>query len=100
MKFSVEFVQQIADLAKLTIDEAQAKDLALGFEESMAVVEELSQVPTQGLEPTYQVNNLVNVWREDVVNKKQMFTQKQALANAKNTYRGYLVVERIIDHET
>jgi Asp-tRNA(Asn)/Glu-tRNA(Gln) amidotransferase C subunit len=28
-----------------------------------------------------------------------MLTQAQALANAKHTYQGYFVVERLIDHE-
>jgi len=99
MKFDKEFVYGIADLAKIPIDDEQAEALAGEFAESMAVVDELTKINTDGVEPTYQVNNLVNAWREDVVDESRMLSQQAALSNAKRTHEGYFVVERVIDHE-
>jgi aspartyl/glutamyl-tRNA(Asn/Gln) amidotransferase C subunit len=99
MKFTSAFTKQIADLAKLQLDSKQAAGLAAGFSECMDVVEQLVALDTEGVAPTYQVNNLENVLRPDQVEPTQMFSQKQALANAKRTYQGYFVVERLIDHE-
>ena len=99
MSFTPDFVQHIAALAKIRVDESQAQVLANEFDESMAVVDELTQIDTAGIAPTYQVNNLSNVWREDVVVPEQMLSQAQALQNAPRTHAGYFVVERVIDHE-
>ena len=99
MKFDRQFVYHIAGLAKIPIDDNQADILAGEFEESMKVVDQLTRIKTNGVEPTFQVNNLVNAWREDIVNEDHMLTQAQALQNAPRTYQGYFVVERVIDHE-
>lgn len=99
MKFTPKFVAHIAQLANLQIDEQQEIELAQSFDDSLAYVEELNKIDTTGIEPTYQVNNLVNVMREDQVNKTTQFSQEQALANAHQTHAGYFVVPRIIDHE-
>ncbi|MBQ6449952.1 Asp-tRNA(Asn)/Glu-tRNA(Gln) amidotransferase subunit GatC [bacterium] len=99
MKFDRQFVYQIANLAKIPVGDDQADTLAGEFEESMKVVDQLTKIKTDGIKPTFQVNNLVNVWREDVVETDQMLTQAQALQNAPRTHQGYFVVERVIDHE-
>jgi Asp-tRNA(Asn)/Glu-tRNA(Gln) amidotransferase C subunit len=39
----------------------------------------------------------VNVLREDVVEEKRMFTQEEALSNAKKTHQGFFVVDQLID---
>ena len=99
MKFTVDDVGRVAELAQVKISAGQAKSLAKEFDESMQVVDELLKIDTDGVEPTYQVNQLTNVWREDEVDEQSMLTQKQALQNAARTYNGYFMVERIIDHD-
>lgn len=99
MKYDQKFARQMADLAKIPLDGQQAEQLASEFDESMAVVDELTKIQTEGVAPTYQVNDLINVWREDVIDEKRMLSQEAALANAPRTHQGYFVVERVIDHE-
>ena len=99
MKFTPKFVAHIAQLANLQIDAQQETELAQSFDDSLAYVEELNKIDTTNVEPTYQVNNLVNVVREDQINQTTQFSQEQALANAHQTHHGYFVVPRIIDHE-
>ena len=99
MKPTIDFVTQVAQLANFCVDEQQKKELAQSFAESLANIELLGSIDTTGIEPTYQVNNLVNVMRADEVNAANEFTQAQALSNASATHDGYFVVKRVIDHE-
>ncbi|MDR0462621.1 MAG: Asp-tRNA(Asn)/Glu-tRNA(Gln) amidotransferase subunit GatC [Pseudomonadales bacterium] len=95
-----QLVEKISTLSNLSITKDEAEQFSRDFSTSMEVVDELFAINTEGVEPTYQVNDLKNVWREDVVNEETQFTQAQALVNAPRKYQGYFVVERIIDRET
>lgn len=99
MKFSRQFVYHIAELAHLPLNDEQAETLQREFDESMQVVDELTKIDTQNVAPTYQVGNLSNVLRDDVVDEKHMLSQEAALSGATRTHEGYFVVERVIDHE-
>lgn len=97
--FTPKDVKKIAALAKIPVTSAQEKDLARGFTTTMEVVDELFKVDVAGVVPTSQVTGSTNVFREDEVDTTRMFTQEQALPNAKQTYNGFFVVEQIIEQE-
>jgi aspartyl-tRNA(Asn)/glutamyl-tRNA(Gln) amidotransferase subunit C len=92
-------VAHIAQLANLTLSDAEQGQFAHSFTDILAVIETLKKLDTEGVEPTHQVTNLENVLREDVVDETNQFTQTQALANATQTHNGYFVVERILHNE-
>lgn len=92
-------VKHIANLANIPVSDQELTDLADAFEETLGVVANLQAVDTSDVEPTHQVTGLENVLREDVVDETRMFTQTQALANAKQTHEGFVVVPRIIDQD-
>mgnify|MGYP000102430856 CR=1 FL=1 len=89
-------VPHIAHLANIPITDEEAKSLESAFSDTLAVIKQLKDVSVKNIEPTYQVTHLENVLREDTVDEKKMFSQKEALANAKKTYEGYIVVPQII----
>jgi aspartyl-tRNA(Asn)/glutamyl-tRNA(Gln) amidotransferase subunit C len=95
--FSVSDVQHIAKLANIPISQEEEIKLAEGFTTTMNVVDELQKVNVNGVEPTHQVTDKENQFREDIVDEKRMFTQQQALQNAANTHEGYFVVPQLID---
>jgi aspartyl-tRNA(Asn)/glutamyl-tRNA(Gln) amidotransferase subunit C len=90
-------VAQIAKLANIPITSDEAEKLAQGFNRTIAVVEQLNQIDTSQVSPTHQVTGLTNIFREDVVDEARMFTQEEALLNAKDTHEGYFVVEQILE---
>ena len=92
-------VEHIAKLANIPITADEVKTLADGFTTTMRVVDQLNKVDTSNTEPTHQVTGLTNVFREDVIDSTRMFSQAQALANAKRTNKGFIVVEQILDQE-
>ena len=94
-----KLVKHIAQLANIPLKEQEAPALAQAFNETLEVVDELQKVDTKNIEQTHQVTGIENRFREDEVDQNQMFSQQQALANAKHTHDGYFVVNRLIDKE-
>lgn len=66
-QISKEDVQHLAQLSSLQLDDAEAESLRADIENIISYVEQLSDLDTTGVEPTYQVTGLSNVWRDDVV---------------------------------
>lgn len=90
-------VRKIAKLANLPVQNDEVAKFASQFSQTVNVVNQLNEVDTQGVPETYQVNNLVNVSREDVADTTRTLTQSQALSQAIHTNNGFFVVRRIID---
>ncbi len=96
-QFDSALVQHIANLASIPLKAGEAEKLAGEFESTLKVIANLRELDTSQVKPTYQVGELENVWRDDVVEKDRMFTQQQALANAPKAYKGFFAVPQIID---
>lgn len=90
-------VRRIAQLASLTLTQDEEKLFTKQFKDTLLVVDQLKEVDTADIKLTSQVTNLENVTRPDFVDTKRVLTQAEALANAKNTYKGYFIVKQVID---
>lgn len=66
-KISRDDVQHLAQLSSLQLPDEEAADLQVDLENILKYVEQLGELDTTGVEPTYQVTGLSNVWRDDVV---------------------------------
>ena len=97
--FSTKQVQHIADLATIPLTESELAPLAKAFSETLTVINNLQELDTSKVEPVHQVTGLENITRADVVDEASMFTQKEALANAHETYQGYIVVPAVLKHK-
>lgn len=95
--FTSDTVHKISQLAAIPITRAEEEKLAEGFNSVMRVVSQLNEIDTKNIEPAHQVTGLTNVFREDTVDKNRMFTQEEALKNAKRVHDGFFVVDQILD---
>ncbi len=91
-------VKKIAKLANLTLVDNETEKFAIQFTDTIAVVKQLEEVDTSTVNPTYQVNNLQNITREDEIDATRILPQDIAVREAKNTHNGFIVVDRIIDN--
>lgn len=66
-KITRDDVQHLAQLSSLQLDEAEVDSLQADLENILGYIEQLSELDTFGVEPTYQVTDLANVWRADEV---------------------------------
>ncbi len=64
---SINDVHHLAQLSSLQLDDNEAESLRSDLEGILGYIEQLSELDTTGVEPTYQVTDLQNVWREDQV---------------------------------
>lgn len=88
-------ITHVARLANLPISETEKKKLKKQLEETLDYIERLKEIDTSKVEGTNEVNNLKNVWREDVATPS--LSQEKALMNAKRTYNGFFVVPAILE---
>lgn len=66
-QISRDDVQHLAQLSSLQLSDNEIDDLQVDIGNILGYVEQLSELDTTGIEPTYQVTDLENIWREDVV---------------------------------
>jgi aspartyl-tRNA(Asn)/glutamyl-tRNA(Gln) amidotransferase subunit C len=92
-------VAHVADLANLPVNDSEKTEFAQAFSATLAEIERLQEIDTSKVEPTHQVNGLVNVWRRDEVDESRILDQSQVLDQAKNSWQGQVVVDRIIDEQ-
>ena len=88
-------VKYVAGLAKIAITEDEADALTAELDAILGYVNQLDGVDVTGLSPTYQVNGLVNVQREDVA-QDYGTTQETLLQNAPETQDGSIKVPRVL----
>ena len=94
MSVTVEQVDEIAKLAKLSFTEQEKVKFVDQFNQILKYMEKLNELDTSNVEPTYNVLNMVNVMRDD--QQKQWLTQEEALANAPKSKHGFFSVPKVI----
>jgi aspartyl-tRNA(Asn)/glutamyl-tRNA(Gln) amidotransferase subunit C len=92
-------VKHIAALANIPVSEEESQELAEAFTETLVVVDRLRKADAGKTAITHQVTGFKNILREDIVKEEQSFTQEEALANAKSTYKGFFVVPYVLQNK-
>ena len=92
---SIDDVKHLARLSALTIDENQAEKMRKEISEIIGYFEQLNEVDTTGVEPTYQVGGLENVTRDDEI-KDYGVNRDDLLKNAPDTDNGLVKVGRVL----
>ena len=64
---STSDIQHLAGLSSLALADDEVDGLRQDLENIIGYIEQLGELDTAGVEPTYQVTGLENVWREDEV---------------------------------
>lgn len=92
---SIQDVRHLAQLSSLQLDDTEAESLRTDLEGILGYIEQLSELDTTGVEPTYQVTDLKNVWRDDVVDDYGVDRQA-LLALAPETDKNQIKVPKVL----
>jgi aspartyl-tRNA(Asn)/glutamyl-tRNA(Gln) amidotransferase subunit C len=95
MEITQQDVEKVARLARLAITAAEKETFAKQLTQILAHVDQLNQYDTTGIEPTANIRERVNVFREDVV--RPSLSSEQALANAPECEADGFVVPKILE---
>ncbi len=89
-----EDVEHISWLASIKIEDEEKDEFVEQFNSILEYFHQLDEVDTEGVEPTYRVVDLSNVFRDDVACKS--LSQEEALRNAPRRENGYFKSPRIV----
>jgi aspartyl-tRNA(Asn)/glutamyl-tRNA(Gln) amidotransferase subunit C len=69
-------VRHLAQLSNLQLSEEEIQNLQVDLGNILTYIDQLAELDTTGVEPTYQVTGLENVWRDDVVEQSTVTREK------------------------
>jgi aspartyl-tRNA(Asn)/glutamyl-tRNA(Gln) amidotransferase subunit C len=85
MSVSKSDVAHLAALSSISLSDDELAALAVDIENIVKYIEQLQELDTSGVEPTFQLTGLSNVWREDEITPQLAREKLLALApDAKN----------------
>ncbi len=91
---SIKEVEHLAWLAKIELSEEEKKIYTEQINTILEYFKIINEVKTENLEPTFNVQNLSNVFREDVI--KPSLSRDESLKNAPRKEKGYIKAPKII----
>lgn len=92
---SLNDVKKLATLSALSLSGEEAIRLQGELQNILKFVEQLDAVDTTGVEPTYQVTGLQNIWRDDELIDYGL-DRAALLKNAPDTQDGHVKVKRVL----
>ncbi len=88
-------VRRLAQLSSISLNDKQIEDLQKDIGNILNYVEQLQQIDTSDIEPSYQVTHLSNVGREDVVINYGL-SREQLLNSAPDQQDGHIKVPKVL----
>lgn len=94
-KISRDDVGRLAQLSSLALSDDEIDGLQVDIGNILGYVEQLGQLDTSGVEPTYQVTDLENVWRSDEIDDYGI-DRNALLALAPDSRDGQVKVPKVL----
>ena len=94
-KFSTGDIRHLASLSGLILSEDEVEPLRKNIEDVIAYVDKLDELDVSGVEPTYELTGLVNVSRDDLVDRGQV-SREQLLGLAPEVVENQIKVPKVL----
>jgi len=88
-------VQRLAQLSSLALADDEIDALQIDIGNILGYIQQLSELDTTGVEPTYQVTGLQNVWRDDKIDDYGI-DRDELLALAPESQNGQIKVPKVL----
>lgn len=95
MSITIEHVKKMADLCNLVLTDEELETFKRYFSDTLKHIDNLSELDTNNIFPTYQVTKLYNIFREK--GNTTTFNQKEVLDLAKRSEHGLVVTDGVFD---
>ena len=95
MSVSINDVEKIADLARLTLTDKEKRKFTKQFNLILEYFEKLNELDTYDVEPISHTLNLTNLFREDII--QESLSVEEALENAPARTGNYFKVPKVIN---
>ncbi len=94
-QISADDVRHLAQLSSLQLSDDEIGNLKNDIANILEYVELLTELDTENVTPTYQVTDLENVWRDDVVENSDV-SREQLLALAPDEHNNQIKVPKVL----
>lgn len=88
-------VRHLAQLSNLQLSDDEITSLQTDLANILDYIDQLNEIDTSGVEPTYQVTGLENVWRDDTVDASAV-TREDLLALASDQADNSIKVPQVL----
>ena len=95
MNIKREDILHLASLSNFSLSESEITSLGDDLSEIIKYISQLDKLDTDNIEPTYQVFEMSNVWREDKI-LPQDATREELLALTKESYDNQIKVPKVL----
>lgn len=95
MEVNQETIAYLASLSNFALDAEQSEALESNLQDIIGYISQLDQLDTAGVEPTYQVFEMENVWRADEI-LPQDADRAQLLALTKEVEDNQIKVPKVL----
>ncbi len=94
-KFSTSDITHLATLSGLSLADDEVEHLRTDLESIIHYVDKLDELDVSGVEPTYQVTQLSNVTRDDVVSQGAVSSER-LVELAPESLQGQIKVPKVL----
>ena len=95
MEINCETIGHLADLSNFSVSDAESKSLEKDLNEILKYISQLDEVDVENVEPTYQVFEMENVWRDDEI-LEQDASREDLLALTKDQKDNQIKVPKVL----
>jgi len=95
MEVNQETIRHLAKLSNFALTDTETMRLVTDIKKIVGYISELDKLDTDGVEPTYQVFEMENVWRSDEI-LPQEADREQLLALTKETLEYQIKVPKVL----
>ena len=95
MKIKREDILHLAKLSDFSMSDSEIDSIGKDLENIISYISELDELDTEGVEPTYQVFEMENIWRDDEI-KEQEATREELLALTKEEEDNQIKVPKVL----
>lgn len=95
MDIKREDIKHLAELSEFSLSDAEIDSLQGDLQEIIGYISQLDELDTDNVEPTYQVFEMENVWREDEI-LPQEADREALLALTKETKDNQIKVPKVL----
>ncbi|MBQ6487004.1 Asp-tRNA(Asn)/Glu-tRNA(Gln) amidotransferase subunit GatC [Candidatus Saccharibacteria bacterium] len=95
MEVNCETIKHLADLSNMSLSDKETESLTGDLKNIINYISELDKLDTDGIEPTYQVFEMENVWRDDEI-LPQDADREQLLALTKEEKDHQIKVPKVL----
>lgn len=94
MSVSLEDVRHLAELSQIRLSKTELASLAGDIDRIVGYIDQLDELDTAGVEPTFQLTELENVWRTDEI--KPQLERRELLQLAPDSEDGQVKVPKVL----